>query len=213
MKVVLFGATGYAGTAIATELVTRGHDVTGVARDSSKPVVDGVSLVSGSLHNTDFLNDVASTANAIVVAIPGRELDGKRLVDALPALLAACDTHVVRLGIVGGAGSLQVTAGGPRLVDTPDFPEDYKPEVLGQVDVLEALRDSVTTVDWFYVSPAAGFGSHSPGESTGAYVLGDEELVVGADGQSRISGADFALAFVDELENPEHHQRRFTVGY
>jgi len=213
MKVVLFGATGYAGIAIASELAKRGHDVTGVARDTSKTSVDGVTLISGSLHNPDFLDEVASTANAIVVAIPGRELDGKRLVDAVPALLAACDTHVVRLGIVGGAGSLQVTAGGPRLVDTPDFPEDFKPEVLGQVDVLEALRESVTTVDWFYLSPAAGFGSHAPGESTGAYVPGGEELVVGADGQSQISGPDFALAFVDELETPEHHQRRFTVGY
>ncbi|MCU1403853.1 MAG: NAD-dependent epimerase/dehydratase [Glaciihabitans sp.] len=213
MKVVLFGANGYAGTAISAELLSRGHEVIGVTRSTDKPVLDGVSHVTGSLHDADFLNEVASTANAIIVAIPGRPLDGVRLLDAIPALLEACGTHEVRLGIVGGAGSLHVVEGGPRLVDTPDFPEAFKAEVMGQVNVLEALRETTTTVDWFYVSPAAAFGAHAPGERTGSYRLGGEALVVDAGGESRISGADFAVAFVDELETPNHHQRRFTVGY
>ena len=213
MKVVIFGATGYAGTHIAGELLSRGHEVVGVTRSTARPVLDGVSHVAGSLHDAAFLADVASTADAIVVAIPGRPLDGKRLLDAVPALLAAGETHGVRVGIVGGAGSLHLTPGGTRLVDTPDFPEAFKPEVMGQVNVLEALRGSVTTVDWFYLSPAAAFGAHNPGERTGSYRLGSNERVVDDTGESRISGADFAIAFVDELEQPAHHQRRFTVGY
>ena len=106
-----------------------------------------------------------------------------------------------------------MTEGGPRLVDTPEFPEAHKNEALSHADVLEALRETGDRVDWFYVSPAAGFGSYAPGEATGSYRVGGDVLVTDADGKSFISGADFALAFVDEIEQGRHRRERFTVAY
>ena len=118
-----------------------------------------------------------------------------------------------RLLVVGGAGSLQVTEGGPRLVDTPEFPAAFKDEALSHADVLTALRETSDDIDWFYVSPAAGFGSYAPGEATGTYRVGGDVLLTDASGTSFISGADFALAFVDEIEQGRHHRERFTAAY
>jgi putative NADH-flavin reductase len=75
------------------------------------------------------------------------------------------------------------------------------------------LRNANTAVDWFYLSPALGFGSWNAGEKTGTFRLGTDVLITDADGNSEISGADYATAFVDEIEKPTHHQSRFTIGY
>jgi uncharacterized protein len=131
-------------------------------------------------------HEVVGVARAASTAAP----DGKALQDAVPILLDVAADHGLRLGIVGGAGGLNVAPGGPRLVDTPEFPELYKPESLAAIGSLETLLASNSNVDWFCLSPAAGFGSHSPGEATGVYRVNDNELVVGADGKSYISGAE-----------------------
>lgn len=213
-KVVVIGSSGYAGGHITAELANRGHSVTGVARNASSIAVrDGVSAVAGSLHDCEFIRDVTADADTIVVALPAREIDGAKLIDAVPTLLDAAATTGARLGFVGGAGSLHVANGGPRVLDTPGFPEAYKPEASAHAAVLENLRTSGTDVDWFYVSPAGGFGSYNPGERTGQFRLGDDVLVTDAEGNSNISGADFAIAFADEIENPAHHRARFTLGY
>jgi putative NADH-flavin reductase len=213
MKVILFGATGFAGGAIATELVSRGHQVVGVARSITQAVPAGVETVEGTIHDSAFVRTVTEGADAIVVAIPGRAIDGKSLLDVAPALLEVATERGLRLAIVGGAGGLNATPGGPRVADGADFPEAYKSEAFGQIAVLEKLRASSTAVDWFYVSPSAEFGAHNPGEATGSYRLGADDLLVADDGRSYISGADYAKAFVDELETPVHQQKRFTVGY
>lgn len=113
--------------------------------------------------------------------------------------------------MVGGAASLLAAEGGPRVLD--NLPEEYKPEAEAHARVLDALRRASTTVDWFYLSPAASFGSWNPGEKTGMFRLGAEVLVTDAKGNSEISGADYATAFVDEIEKPAHHRARFAVGY
>lgn len=212
MKVILFGATGYVGGAIAAELIAGGHEVVGAARTTST-IPAGVDPAEGSIHDPAFVRGITDGAHAIVVAIPARPIDGKRLADAIPSLLEVAADRGLRLGIVGGAGGLDVAPGGPRLVDTAEFPEAYKPESLASFAALEALRASGTSVDWFYLSPSAEFGSHTPGEATGVYRLGGDELLVAEGGRSFISGADYAHAFVDELETPAHHRQRFTVGY
>jgi uncharacterized protein len=102
--------------------------------------------------------------------------------------------------------------GGPRVIDA-GFPEEYWPEAEAHGRVLEALRSAGTSVDWFYVSPPFGFGAHNPGTKTGTYRLGTDVLVTDADGNADISGADFAIAFADEIEKPVHHQSRYTLGY
>jgi uncharacterized protein len=121
-------------------------------------------------------------------------------------------TAGARLGVVGGASSLLVATGGPRVIDA-GFPLEYKAEAEAHSRVLEALRDAVTTVDWFYLSPAASFGAYNPGTKTGTFRLGTDVLITAADGSSEISGEDYATAFVDEIEEPVHHQTRFTLGY
>jgi putative NADH-flavin reductase len=213
-KVVLFGATGYAGGKILAEAAQRGQQVVAVARNVDAVTErDGVTVRAGSLHDESFLNDAVKGADVVVVAIPGRPLDGKRLLDAVPALAKAAQEHGTRIGVVGGAGSLFAAEGGPRLLDTPDFPDSAKAEAGNHAEVLAAFRALPEGVDWFYVSPAASFGSWSPGERTGQYRVGGDVLVTDENGDSQISGDDFAIAFLDEIEKPTHSRQRFTVAY
>jgi hypothetical protein len=99
------------------------------------------------------------------------------------------------------------------VIDSPDFPTEAKPEASAHAAVLEQLRNSSSDVDWFYVSPAMGFGSWAPGERTGTYRVGDDVLLTDANGKSEISGADYANAIVGEIERPAHRRARFTVAY
>ncbi|GAA3577002.1 NAD(P)H-binding protein [Amycolatopsis ultiminotia] len=212
-KLVVFGATGYAGGRITEEALRRGHSVTGVAR-KAEGLPDGVEARAGSMHDAAFVAEVTKGADEIVVATPGRADDrGLLLLDALPTLTEAARAAGARLSFVGGAGSLRVSEDGPRLIDTPEFPEAYKSEAGSHAEVLEALRALPEGVDWFYLSPAAEFGSHSPGERTGKYRVGGDVLLSAADGHSQLSGADLAIAFLDEIEQPKHRRVRFSVAY
>ena len=113
-----------------------------------------------------------------------------------------------RLVMVGGAGSLQTAAGGV-LADSPNFPEVAKAEARAGAHKLKALREQ-TEVDWTFLSPSAVF---APGERTGSYRVGAEQLLTDAEGKSRISQEDYAIALLDEIESPRHRRARFTVGY
>lgn len=209
-RIVVFGVTGYAGGHITAELLDRGHAVVGVARDTTQAAArEGLELRPGSFYDPAFRTEAVKGADAVVVALPAHPADGPDLDIAVPGLLEAVPG--ARLGVVGGAASLLATEGGPRLLDT--LPEEYKPEAEAHARVLDALRRATTTVDWFYLSPAASFGSWNPGEKTGAFRLGADVLVADANGNSEISGADYATAFADEIEKPAHRQTRFTVGY
>jgi hypothetical protein len=212
-KLVVFGATGYAGGRITDEALRRGHSVVGVAR-KAEGLPEGVEARAGSMHDAGFVADVTRGADVIVVATPGRADDeGRRLLDAVPTLVDAARAAGARLSFVGGAGSLHVAEGGPRLIDTPDFPDAYKPEAGSHADVLAALRALPEDVDWFYVSPAAEFGAWNAGERTGEFRVGGDVLLSDAAGHSGISGADYAIAFVDEIDEPKHRRARFTVAY
>jgi putative NADH-flavin reductase len=215
MTVAIFGGTGYAGSAIAAEAAARDLSVISISRDpgpaDARP---GVDVRQGNIHDATLVDQVAGEADVILVSIRhAPDGDGVALIGALPTLSSAIAGHGKRLGWVGGAASLLVTADGPRLLDTPEFPDAYKAEASAAADVLEALRADATGVDWFFVSPAAGFGSYNPGVATGGYRVGGDILLTGSDGKSEISGADFALAIVDEIESPKHHRARFTVAY
>jgi putative NADH-flavin reductase len=211
--VAIFGGGGFAGGAIRDELVRRGHSVISVTR-SAEPAEPGagVEIRRGSVHDPDLVEALAAEADALVVAIPARAVDGVSLSQAIPSLSRAAATHGARLGVVGGAGSSLVTEGGPRLLDGAEFPDAYKPEALGQVDILSALRDCTDGADWFVQSPAALFGSYANVVPTGSYRTGSDVMIVNDNGESQISGEDFALAFADELESPAHHGERYTVG-
>ncbi|MHA6757256.1 NAD(P)-dependent oxidoreductase [Streptacidiphilus sp. PAMC 29251] len=209
--IVVLGISGYAGGHIADELLARGHHVVGVARNPDKVTPrEHLEVRSGSIYDTRFLTATAAGADAIVVATVPRQDDGQELAAAVPALLAAAGGG--RLGVVGGAASLRVSEGGPLVIDA-DFPQEYRADAEAHARLLDALKEADTGVDWFYLSPAGSFGSYNPGTRTGTFRLGTDVLVTDADGNSNISGADFATAFADELEKPAHHQARFTMGY
>jgi putative NADH-flavin reductase len=216
--VAIFGGTGYAGSAIRDEGRRRGHQVISVTRTVPEDTdrVPGLTYRQGSVHDAALVDQVAAEADVIVVAIhyaPDASGEGVRLQDAFPALTSAAAKHGTRLGVVGGAGSLLVAEGGPRVIDTPEFPDQFKPEAGAGADLLEELRADTTGVDWFYLSPAAAFGSYNPGQPTGRYRVGGDILLTDAAGKSEISGADYALAFVDEIDQPKHHRTRFSVAY
>lgn len=211
--IVIFGGTGYAGGNIAREAVGRGHQVISYSRSEPTERTDGVEYRTGSLTDDTVVKQAASDADDLVVATHGLDVGGSPLVDHVDRLVAVAIEHGARLSFVGGAGTLDVAKGGPRLVDTPEFHEDWKPEALAHAKVLEAIREAPAELDWFYVSPAALFGSFAPGETTGVYRLGGDELVTDADGNSEISGTDYALAYVDEIERGDHPRQRFTVAH
>ena len=225
--IAIFGGTGYAGSAIRDEALKRGHRVIAISRHApdeasagtSASTEAGLEFRQGSVHDAALVDQIAAEADVVVVSIrfaPGGSGEGVKLIDAFPALTDAAAAHGTRLGVVGGAASLFVAEGGPRLIDTPEFPAQFKGEAGSAAEVLDWLRaqDAENAgADWFFVSPAGGFGAYNPGVATGSYRVGGDILLTDADGKSEISGQDFALAFVDEIEAPKHHRTRFTVAY
>ncbi len=203
MKVALIGITGRVGSRVATELLTRGHSVTGIARhpEKSNPR-PGLDLKLGDATNPSSLTPLLAKHDAVISA--------SRFQTSNPgALIAAIKkAGVSRLLVVGGAASLQV-APRKRLFDTPDFPEAYKAEALAGIRFLDALRNE-KTLEWTFLSPSAEF---VPGERTGKFRLGKDNLLTDPNGRSWISMEDYAIALVDELEHPKHLRERFTVGY
>lgn len=209
MNVVLYGATGKAGSRILNELLSRGHQVKAVVRDSAKlSQRPGLVVETGDLSDVDAITQAIRGADAVISAY-GPPVDAieelvavtKRLADAVKNAAGPC------LLVVGGAGSLEV-APNVELVDTPSFPETSKPIAFAHRGALQVLKSSDT--NWTYLSPGAFF---EPGERTGKFRLGKDNLIADKNGNSRISMEDYAIALVDELEKPEHLCQRFSVGY
>lgn len=212
--IAIIGGTGYAGGHIAAEALGRGHRVISVSRNAPADAPAGVEVRTGSIEDEALIGQLFADADVVVIAIHGAAGDQPYLVNFVPRLLALAAGHDTRLGVVGGAGSLYTAPGGPLVIDLPHFPDEFKAEASSQAQVLEALRAAETSADWFYLSPPPFFGAHTPGQRTGSYRIGDDDVMVtDAEGHSAIGGADFAIAFLDEIEKPAHHQARFTVGY
>ncbi|AUN39481.1 NAD(P)-dependent oxidoreductase [Tsukamurella tyrosinosolvens] len=213
MRITVFGASGYSGGHIATEALNRGIEVVGVARDVAK-VPAGATAEAGDVTDPAFVARAVEGAAVIVSALPTAAPSdtGTELRTALEALVAAARSTGARLGVVGGAGSLLVAEDGPKLVDTPSFPDAVKPIAQEHDRALDYLR-TIDDVDWFYLSPAASYGSFNPGEKRGTHRVGGDVLLTDADGNSEISGADYATAFVDEVVTPAHERERFSVAY
>lgn len=216
MKILLIGATGMVGSRVAAEALRRGHQVTAATRSGradALPADPGLATVTLDASVPSQVTEHATGHDAVVSAVsPPR--DGS---DPESALLATYRSVVEglriagvhRLVVVGGAGSLK-TASGQDRVDEPDFPAMYKAESLAQRKTLALLRDEVTDLDWTYISPADEI---APGERTGTFRLGGDQMLTAADGSSLISAEDYAVALVDELEQNQAVQRRITVAY
>ena len=210
-RIAVIGGTGYAGRNIVTEAVARGHTVVSVSRKASSERTPGVTYLEGTILDTPSLVRGIEGVDVVVVTVAPRGDMAGQVRPSIAALNEALPA-TVRLGVVGGAGGSLVAPGGPRLIDT-DFPEEVKPESFEMIGVLDDLQADQSGRDWFFIHPAGGFGSWNPGERTGAYRDGGDVLVTDAAGDSYISGPDFGVAIVDEIETPQHVRERFSVGY
>lgn len=204
-SIAIFGATGYAGGHLVRTALERGHRVTAVSRTPGPAGAD--TGRAGSITDGSLVADLAAAHDVLVAAVPAATL-----LDALPGLMTAVSAAGRRLGVVGGAGSLLVAEGGPKYRDTPGFQDAWRVEAEPHSEILDRLREATEKLDWFYLSPAAKFGRWAPGEPTGTYRTGGDVMLTDADGTSTISGSDYALAFVHEIETPRHRMRRFTVA-
>jgi len=211
MKIALFGATGMIGSRVLAEALSRGHQVTAIARDPSKVASQpNVKTISADVLNPDAVAEAAKSHDAVVSAYGAPHESPQTLLDATRSLIQGVGkADVKRLIMVGGAGSLEV-APGVQLVDTPNFPAAWKEIATSAVSSLDIYRKEASNLDWTYFSPAALI---EPGERTGKFRLGGDQLVVDAEGNSKISVEDFAIALVDELEKPQHIGKRFTAAY
>lgn len=214
-RIVVLGGTGYAGTGIVTEAASRGHDVLSVSRTAPASLPEGAAHRASDLRDETLLQEVTKGADVVIAAsAPRGDLaEPGTLRAAYTAAARIAGEQGARFGVVGGAGSTLVAEGGPRVQDTPDFPDAFKPEAKELTDVLEDLRADASGLDWFFVSPAGGFGAYAPGERTGSYRVSDEVLLVDEKGDSALSAEDLGVAVVDEIEKPAHHRARFHVAY
>jgi putative NADH-flavin reductase len=204
MKVAVLGASGKGGSLITKELVSRGHEVVAIARHAETlPSGPGITDRPGDATHPDEIAGLVGDVDAVIAAIPF-------VVSAESLLGAVKKAGVSRLLVMGGAASLK-TASGAMLYDSEGFPDFLKPIVKPAIDFLDDLRNE-TEVDWTFFSPAQII-FEGPREGPGSFRLGKDDLVTDANGESKISYADYAIAMVDELEQHAHSRSRFTVGY
>jgi putative NADH-flavin reductase len=202
MHVTVLGASGRAGSEITRELASRGHTVTAIARKPEAiPAADGVTPVQGDASDPAALAVLIRGSDAVISAL-------HHDIRAATILSALKTAGVPRLLVTGGASSLEV-APGVKLIDTPDFPEEWKVFARNGIVFLDDLRGE-TEIDWTYFSPAAVI-DETP--RLGTFRTGTDQLIVDDKGESHIGFSDYAIAMVDELERPKHSRARFTAAY
>jgi putative NADH-flavin reductase len=216
MNIVLYGATGKSGPSILKELLSRGHKVTAVVRTPSKlEAQPNLTIKQGTVDSAAEIAAAIKGADAVVSAYgPVLTEDGVRelipvtqhFIDAMKQVAASGDP-ARRFLYVGGAGSLFV-APGVTLEASGHLPPEWMPIVRAHADTLALIKKS--DINWTSFSPAAFF---EPGPRTGKFRIGKDDLISDAQGNSKISFADYAIALVDELEKPQHERQRFTIGY
>ncbi|HLI83115.1 MAG TPA: NAD(P)-dependent oxidoreductase [Bryobacteraceae bacterium] len=212
MDIALFGASGSIGQRILKEAHNRGHRVTVIARNAGR--IDGVPAVKGDVLDAFSIAAAVEGHHVVISAVGPRPGEDPQMVPRAAAALiegvkeaGRLKGNLPRLLIVGGAGSLEVEPG-VLLLDTPQFPREWKAIALAHRDALEIYRQS--DIDWTYFSPAIFI---EPGQRTGKYRVGGDQVLMDSKGQSRISAEDYAVAMIDEVEIPKLRRRRVTIAY
>lgn len=223
LNILVYGATGKVGTHVVDEALARGHTVTAVSRDpaSIQKRHPGLSAVQGDLLDEASIASLLVDQDVVVISVRGILGKSKRPEDALQRVavekvvdaIRVMEDGSPRLLHVGGSGTLEVRPGvsyADRVLRWKVFlQKDLELEIQGQVLALDYLR-GVTDVDWSYATPAKNFTN---GKRTGVFRIGGDALLEDKRGRSRISRADFAVALIDEAENADHVQQRFSVAY
>ena len=212
MKIALIGATGFVGSALLAEALQRGHQVTALARNTTKlPAQAGLTVTQADVYDAEQVARAVAGSDIVISAFnPGWGLADihYRFLDGQTAIVAGVKAAgVARFITVGGAGSLYI-APGLQLVDTPDFPNEWKQGALAAREALRRIQ-AEAVLDWTFVSPPVFL---APGERSGLYRLGADEVLFDGDKPAGISTADLAVAILDEAETPRHSRRRFTAA-
>lgn len=215
MKVALIGATGFVGKAVLNELLHKGHQVTAIVRhpESLKPQ-HGLTIINGDATDVLMLTGALKGQEAVISTFNAGWANPNLYLDFLNGSKAIQEgvkkSGVKRLLVVGGAGSLFIN--GKQLVDTPEFPAEYKAGATAARDYLNELKKE-PELDWVFLSPAIEMHPGTSGVRKGTYRTGTENPVFNEDGRSIISVEDIALAIVDEIEQPKFSRQRFTAAY
>lgn len=215
MKVAIIGATGFLGSSLVKEFASRNHQVTAISRNPKQAGTPNVTTVSADVFHAGALAEVL-TGNDVVVSAYNPGWTNPDIYDDAIAGSKAIQAAVKRAGIkrfiyIGGAGSLHV-APDLQLIDTPDFPAEYKAGASAARDYLNILKEE-KDIDWVFFSPAIEMHQGITTGRTGRYRLGGDNPVFDENGRSILSGEDVAVVIADEAENPKHHKQRFTAAY
>jgi len=217
MNIAIIGASGFVGSALVNEAVRRGHQITAISRHPENIPSDSdlVTTKSVDVNNKEALAGVLNGHDAVLTAFhPGRDdpnqykdyVNGHKTIQS-----AVKKSGVDRWLVIGGAGSLYNDSG-DQLVDTPEFPDDFKEEASAARDYLDILKKE-DDLQWTYLSPAVMMNPGIDTGRTGKYRKNTDSPVFNENGESKISVEDLVVAMLDELENGDYIQQRFTVGY
>ena len=211
-KIAIIGASGYVGSALLNEAAKRGHQVSALVRHPEKISANAnISAVKADVLDTDALAKLLAGHDLVISAYnPGwQEADIRNIhIKGSRSITEAVKkAGIKRLIAVGGAGSLEIN--GAQLVDSPEFPAEYKEGALGARQALNDLKTE-NELDWSFISPAILL---VPGEATGTFRLGKDSPVFDDKGESKITVGDLAVAILDEAEQGKHIRQRFTAAY
>jgi uncharacterized protein len=209
MKVAIIGASGFIGSAILNEALNRGHEVTAIVRNPEKITVQHPHLTvkKGDVTNETEVATLLAGNEAVISSYSAH--DAATYLKAIHSIINGTKkAGIKRLLAVSGAGSLEV-APGVQLLDTPEFPAEWKEGASATRDAFHVIK-ATNDLDWTVLSPAMMI---QPGERTGKFRLGKDQVVFNDKGESKISTADYAVALIDELEQPKHIKQRFTIAY
>jgi putative NADH-flavin reductase len=208
--IVVFGGTGYTGSNIVREAASRGHHVISVSRSEPTEPIEGVTYETGTVQ--DLAPRLIPGADAVVAALSPRGDMAGRLVDIYRELARLCAEAGARYLQVGGFSSLRPAPSAPRFVEG-EIPEQFRGEALeGEATRAMLVEEARSDLDWLFISPAGSYGAWAAGERTGQYRVGDEVALFDDAGESAISGADFALAVLDEIDTPAHHRAHIGIA-
>ena len=214
-KIVLIGASGFVGSAILKEAINRDYKVTALVRNPEKITLrsENLTVIKADVSSAETVTELSKGFDTVVSAYnpgwsnPNIAVETTSVYNAI--LSGVKKAGVKRLLCVGGAGSL-FSAPGVRLMDAGVIPEAFMPAIKALADFYLEVLTHEKSIDWVFFSPA---GSIAPGQRTGQFRLGKDDLIVSKDGNSNISVEDYAVAMIDEVENQNHHCERFTIGY
>ena len=212
MKIAIIGASGFIGSYVRDEALARGHQVTAIVRHPEKITVQNpcLTVVKADILK-DKVDELVKDHDAVISAYSASrsnpDIYNEHVKGAKAIISGVKKSGIKRLLFVGGASTLEV-AHGVQLIDTMS-PEQVTGGMLATKETLYILRKE-KELEWTFLSPAASIAA---GERTGHYRVGKDQLLKNKEGESKISTQDYAIAMLDELENPQHIRERFTVAY